>query len=121
MTTVRDVHPPQRSMAAELPILVALAGPLVLTNAGNMLLGLVDVAVVGRLGEDAIAGAGLGNAIFFTAGLFGLGTLFGLDPLLSQALGAGEPAKARAVLTQGLWLALLVSIPLAAIIALVAS
>jgi MATE family multidrug resistance protein len=100
--------------------LLALAGPLVLTNAGNMLLGLVDVAVVGRLGQDAIAGAGLGNAIFFTAALFGLGTLFGLDPLLSQALGAGEPRRARAVLTQGVWLAVIVSVPLAVIIAVVA-
>jgi MATE family multidrug resistance protein len=115
-----DRRPPAHTIAAELPVLLALAGPLVLTNAGNMLLGLVDVAVVGRIGEDAIAGAGLGNAIFFTAGLFGLGTLFGLDPLLSQALGAGEPKRARAVLTQGLWLAVLVSLPLAAIIALVA-
>lgn len=114
-----DLHPPTRSMADELPLLLALAGPLVLTNAGNMLLGLVDVAVVGRLGEDAIAGAGLGNAIFFTSALFGLGTLFGLDPLLSQALGAGEPRRARSILTQGLWLAALVTLPLAALIVLV--
>jgi MATE family multidrug resistance protein len=105
----------------ELRGLLALAGPLVLTNAGNMLLSLVDVAVVGRLGEAAIAGAGLGNAVFFTTGLFGLGTLFGLDPLVSQALGAGEPRRARAVLTQGLWLAALVSIPIALVIVLVAA
>ena len=116
----RDGPAPARSIRAELPILLALATPLVLTNAGNMLLGLVDVAVVGRLGEDAIAGAGLGNAIFFTTGLFGLGTLFGLDPLLSQAIGAGDPKRARAVLTQGLWLAALLFVPLAAVIALLA-
>ena len=118
--TSTDVQPPARSMKGELPHLLALAAPLVLTNAGNMLLGLVDVAVVGRLGEAAIAGAGLGNAIFFTMGLFGLGTLFGLDPLLSQAIGAGDPSRARAILTQGLWLALLLSLPLAVLIALIA-
>jgi MATE family multidrug resistance protein len=115
-----DVTRPSRSMRAELPLLLALAMPLVLTNAGNMLLGLVDVAVVGRLGESAIAGAGLGNAIFFTTALFGLGTLFGLDPLLAQAIGAGEPKRARAVLTQGMWLALFVTLPLGLIIAGVA-
>ncbi len=118
--TAHGVEPPTRSVRAELPILLGLAMPLVLTNAGNMLLGLVDVGVVGRIGEDAIAGAGLGNAIFFTTGLFGLGVLLGLDPLLSQALGAGDPKRARGVLTQGAWLALLLSIPLAMIIALVA-
>lgn len=115
-----DVRPPAHTFRAELPHLFALAMPLVLTNAGNMLLGLVDVAVVGRLGEDAIAGAGLGNAIFFTFGLFGMGTLFGLDPLLSQAIGSREPTRARSVMTQGLWLALFLSIPLAIVIALVA-
>src|SRR4051812_20327531 len=90
--------------SSELPILLRLAFPLILTNAGNMLLGLVDVAVCGRLGDTAIAGAGLGNAIFFTLSLFGLGTLFGLDPMISQAVGAGEQRNARAIFTQGLWL-----------------
>ncbi len=96
----------------ELPVLLGLAFPLILTNAGNMLLGLVDVAVCGRIGDTAIAGAGLGNAIFFTLSLFGLGTLFGLDPLLSQAVGAGEHKNARSIFTQGLWLALLIGIPI---------
>lgn len=117
----RDLHPPARSFRAELPALLGLAAPLVVTNAGNMLLGLVDVAVVGRLGEDAIAGAGLGNAIFFTTGLFGLGTLFGLDPLLAQAIGAGEPRRARRILTQGLWLAVLLFVPLGLVMTLLGS
>lgn len=115
-----DSIPPSESAARELPILLGLAFPLILTNAGNMLLGLVDVAVCGRLGDAAIAGAGLGNAIFFTLTLFGLGTLFGLDPLLSQAIGAGEHKHARAIFTQGLWLALLVSIPILLSCAIVA-
>ncbi len=115
-----DARPPAHTVLAELPVLARIALPLVLTNAGNMLLGLVDVAVVGRLGESSIAGAGLGNAIYFTAALFGLGTLFGLDPLLTQAIGAGDRRGARAVLTQGLWLAALLSVPLALVIAAIA-
>jgi MATE family multidrug resistance protein len=107
-----DAAPAPETIRSELPILLALAFPLILTNAGNMLLGLVDVAVCGRLGDTAIAGAGLGNAIFFTLSLFGLGTLFGLDPLLSQAVGAGEQRNARAIFTQGLWLALLIGVPI---------
>ena len=76
---------PASPLRLELRALLVLATPLVLTNLGNMALALVDVAVVGRLGETAIASAGLGNAIFFAATLFGLGVLFGLDPLLGQA------------------------------------
>lgn len=101
-----------REVREELRALAALAAPLVLTNLGNMALSLVDVAIVGRLGAEEIAAAGLGNAIFFLLAIFGMGLLFGLDPLISQALGAGEGRKARRLLWQGLWLATAVTIPL---------
>ncbi|MBX7193806.1 MAG: MATE family efflux transporter [Sandaracinaceae bacterium] len=100
----------------ELSALGRLASPLILTNLGNMALALVDVAVVGRLGETAIAAAGLGNAIFFTTTLFGLGVLFGLDPLLAQAIGAKEPRRAARALVAGTYAALMVSVPLSLII-----
>lgn len=100
----------------ELRALLVLATPLVLTNLGNMALALVDVAVVGRLGETAIAAAGLGNAIFFAATLFGLGVLFGLDPLLGQAAGAKEHDRVWQCFVGGVLLALLLAIPLTGII-----
>ena len=106
--------------ASELRELARIAGPLAATNAGNLLLGVVDVAVVGRLGEDAIAGAGLGNATFFTIGLFGMGALLGLDPILTQALGAKEPERARRAMGQGAWLALGIFVPLVLLMGLVA-
>lgn len=113
--------PVAHSASEELRALLRTAAPLVLANLGNMALGLVDVAVVGRLGERSIAAAGLGNAVFFTTTLFGLGVLFGLDPLLGQAVGAGEHDRARKVLAAGLQLALLVGVPLALVIVLVAA
>lgn len=104
----------------ELRALASLSSPLVLTNLGNMALALVDVAVVGRLGETSIAAAGLGNAIFFTTTLFGVGVLFGLDPLLAQAIGAKEPERAARAFVSGAHAAFLVSIPLALIILVLA-
>jgi MATE family multidrug resistance protein len=104
----------------ELHALLVLAAPLVLTNLGNMALALVDVAVVGRLGEAAIGAAGLGNAIFFAATLFGLGVLFGLDPLLGQAAGAKEHARVWQCFVGGLLLAVLLAIPLTLLIVLAA-
>lgn len=86
-----------------------------------MMLGVVDVAVVGRLGESALAGAGLGNAVFFNITLFGLGVLFGLDPLVSQAIGAGEPTKAARVFVSGALLALGISLPLALLVVVIGS
>lgn len=96
----------------ELVELAWLALPLVLTNLGNMLLSLVDVAIIGRLGAVEIAAAGLGNAIFFLFAIFGMGLLFGLDPLIAQALGAGERREARRLLWQGMWISGLVTVPL---------
>lgn len=103
---------PSHNVRSEFRALSALAWPLVFTNLGNMALSLVDVAVVGRLGETSIAAAGLGNAVFFTVTLFGLGLVFGLDPLLAQAVGAGETERAVQVLAAGIRLALMASLPL---------
>ncbi len=111
---------PER-VRAESVALAALAAPLVLTNLGHMALALVDVAIVGRLGEVEIAAAGLGNAIFFVIAIFGMGVLLGLDPLIAQALGAGEGRTARRLLWQGLWLAFGLTVPLSMLVLGVAS
>ena len=69
----------------------------------------VDMAVIGRLGGRELAAAGLANAIFFGVSVFGLGLMLGLDPLISQAVGAGDELSARRILWQGVWLGLLTS------------
>ncbi|MEA2464969.1 MAG: multidrug resistance protein family, partial [Acidobacteriota bacterium] len=96
----------------ELRELLRLAGPLAAAQAGTQLMGLVDVAVLGRLGAREIAGAGLGNALFFAFSVMGMGLVMGVDPLMSQAIGAGDRVRARRVLWQGLWLSLCVTVGL---------
>jgi MATE family multidrug resistance protein len=93
----------------ELRRLIRLATPLAAAQAGTNLMGLVDVAVLGRLGARELAGSGLANAIFFAFSIFGMGMVMGVDPLISQAIGAGDRARARHVLWQGIWLALVVA------------
>jgi len=68
------------------------------------------VAVVGRLGAVPLAAVGLANGLFFTISTIGVGVMFGLDPLVAQALGAGEPQRARRLLWQGVWLAFMVGL-----------
>lgn len=96
---------PARS-ADELRILIRLALPLALAQAGQALMGLVDTAVVGRAGAVQLAGAALGNAVVFTTCIVGIGTLMGADPLISQALGARDPLRARRLYWQALRVAL---------------
>jgi MATE family multidrug resistance protein len=93
----------------ELRELFRLAFPLAAAQAGTQLMGLVDVAVLGRAGAAELAGSGMANAIYFAISIFGMGMVLGIDPLIAQAVGAGNHARARHVLWQGVWLALFVS------------
>jgi multidrug resistance protein, MATE family len=88
----------------ELFSMLRLAMPLAAAQAGTQLMGLVDVAVLGRLGAVELGASGLGNALFFGIAILGMGIVMGIDPLVSQALGAGQEAQARRVLWQGIWL-----------------
>lgn len=94
----------------ELRELWKLALPLALAQAGQASMGMVDTAVLGRLSAAAQAGAGLGNSLTFTFSFFGMGVMFALDPLVSQAVGAGNYARARNHYWQGVWLALITSV-----------
>jgi MATE family multidrug resistance protein len=94
------------SFRTELRQLLRLAGPLAAAQAGTQIMSLVDLAVVGRLGARELGAAGLGNAIFFTISILGIGLNLGVDPMISQAFGAGDAVRARHVMWQGVWLAL---------------
>jgi len=81
--------------------LFRMATPLALAQAGQALMGLVDMVVVARVSDEAQAAVGLGNALFFVFAVFGMATLSAVDPLVSQAVGAKEPATARTHFWQG--------------------
>ena len=82
----------------ELAALFRLAGPVVVVQVGIMLMGVVDTIMVGHVSPAALAAVALGNLYFFACALFGMGVLLALDPLVAQALGAGdEDAAARSV------------------------
>ncbi|HEY0780105.1 MAG TPA: MATE family efflux transporter [Gemmatirosa sp.] len=93
--------------------MLRLAGPVAAVQVGLMLMGVVDTMMVGHVSPAALAAAALGSLYFYNVTAFGQGVLFALDPLVAQAVGAGDgPGAARAV-QRGIVLALLLSIPLA--------
>lgn len=100
------------SARSEVRALAALALPLIATQVGSQLLSFVDTIMVGRLGPASLGAVGIGNSIFFFATVVGVGCIYGMDPLTSQALGAGERGRARRVLQDGLRLAIWLSLPL---------
>ncbi|HVV82685.1 MAG TPA: MATE family efflux transporter, partial [Kofleriaceae bacterium] len=89
------------SIRREVSAQVRLAIPLAAQQLGLVLMGLVDTAMLGRYHADAMAGAGIGNALFFAVTCIGLGVLLGLDPLLNQAIGAGERWRTPGLVADG--------------------
>jgi MATE family multidrug resistance protein len=104
--------PWQSPFGRETKALLTLAWPLILGFLGNQLLGIVDTAMVGRLGEVELAGTAVGTGVFFAISCLGLGAILGTDPLLAQAIGAGEGARVEAVRKSGLRVALWLTAPL---------
>jgi MATE family multidrug resistance protein len=93
----------------ELQATLQLAGPVILAELGWMSMGIVDTIFVGRLGAEAIGAVSLGSAVYFAIAIFGMGLLLGLDPLISQAFGAGQRHECRSWLVQGIYLSLALS------------
>jgi MATE family, multidrug efflux pump len=95
-----------RTRRAELRELWKLAIPITIAMAGQALLGFVDTAVLARAGTASLTTVALSNAVLFVVSSFGAGMIMGLDPLVSQAVGAGNDRRARTMLWQGSYLAL---------------
>jgi MATE family multidrug resistance protein len=100
----------------EIRRLTALATPVALTQLSTMLLWTVDVLMVGRVGVDALNAVSLGRLWIMGTGVLGMGFVFGLDALASQAHGARDRARLGDALLHGSALALLLSIPLGAVL-----
>lgn len=91
---------------------LALAGPIALTQIGMVLYGTVDMLFVGRIGPVAIASVGLGSMTYFTGFVVGMGVVMGIDSHSSKAFGAGRPDLCGQLLVHTLVLALVVALPL---------
>ncbi|MDE1938796.1 MAG: MATE family efflux transporter [Alphaproteobacteria bacterium] len=100
---------------AEIRELLRLALPLVITQLAQMAVMTTDVIMLGRLSERALAGAALGNTVFFFAWLIGLGPTAAISPMIAHILGArpNDRAGVRAVTRMGFWAVLVLSLPLA--------
>jgi MATE family multidrug resistance protein len=101
----------ETTVRAELRALVSLAWPIAIAQLGMIAMSLVDTAVLGRVSTDELAGASIGRSIGFASITLGMGAAMGLEPLASQAVGAGEPARAWEGLRANLKTGLLLSLP----------
>src|SRR6266508_1807483 len=97
----------------ELRSTLRLAVPVVTVQVGMMSMGVVDTVMVGHLSGSSVglAAVALGHLYFFGIGVFGMGTLLVLDPVVAQAVGAGDaPGIARGI-QRGVLLAGILAVP----------
>ncbi len=106
-----------RPKPPELRELLALALPVTTVQVGLMAMGVADTIMVGHVSATALAAVALGNLYFFGATIFGMGTLMALDPVVAQAVGAGDRHGVARGVQRGLALAALLCLPAALLLA----
>src|SRR6266568_3623152 len=105
---------PGRHLADEFAETLKLAVPMALTQLGQIAMMTTDLALIGRLGDEAVAAAALAHTVFFVSFTFGMGLMSAVAPLAAQAFGARNPRLVRRSLRVGLWAGLLISLPMLA-------
>ncbi len=90
---------------------LALALPIIAVQIGMKAMGTVDVMMVGHHSPLGLAAITLGELYIWSLLIFGLGILAALDPVISQAVGARDELAIRLGMQRGLYLALILSLP----------
>jgi MATE family multidrug resistance protein len=97
---------------AEIADTIKLAWPMALTQLGQIAMMTTDLALIGRLGDAAVASVGLAHLILFLGFVFGMGLVSAVATLAAQAYGAREPRMVRRSLRMGLWAAVILGVPI---------
>jgi MATE family multidrug resistance protein len=99
---------------AETRELLKLAGPLILTQLAQMAIGVTDTTMLARFSTTALAGAVLGNTLFYFCWILGSGPTAAVSPMIAHILGAdpGDRRNVRVVVRMGFWSVVMISAPL---------
>jgi multidrug resistance protein, MATE family len=87
-----------------------LAYPVMLSQLGQVSVGVADSVMVGKVGRESLAGASLGNSIFILFLAFGIGISYGITPLAAQADGERNVNKLADILKHGIFINTIIGI-----------
>ena len=99
----------QRGPVAEL---LALAAPTVAQMASYTLMQFIDTLMLSRIGQTEATAASNSGLVAFSIISFGIGVLWVVNTLVSQAFGRKDYAECGRYLWQGLWFGLVMSVAL---------
>lgn len=101
---------PQQTRKYYIKKLILLGLPVSAGQIGHVITGFADTIMVGHLGKDPLAAAGLANALFFIAFIFGMGLLGGITPLVGASDARGNEEQCKRLLRHGMLFAILAAI-----------
>jgi MATE family multidrug resistance protein len=113
-----DAHASGHLWREEIRATLALAWPLVLTNLAQTAMTATDVMILGRVGPATLAAGALGANLYFAPLIFGLGLMLATVPMMAREVGRRRNSvrDLRRTVRQGLWVAVLVALPIWALL-----
>ncbi len=100
---------------SRLKTIAGLSLPIVSGMLAQNIMSLIDTAMVGRLGNAALASVGIGNFLFLLIASFIMGVSAGVQALVARRIGEGNPDLTGQDLNAGVLIASLVGLGLAII------
>ncbi len=89
-----------------------LALPIIISQAGQIVVSLADNIMVGRVGTTALAASSFANSIFIIILVFGIGFSYSITPMVATAIGGGDDKKAFHWFHQGFWVNIFLGVAL---------
>ncbi len=83
-----------------------LSIPLIIGQLSQMLMGIADTAMIGKVGVTELAALAFANNIFYIFFVFGIGILISISIRSSSAAGREDPSAARSICRNGFYLSI---------------
>lgn len=99
-------------LTTEIRDCLALALPLAGAQVAQAMTAFADTVMMGLLGSEALAAGGLGAALFQACLLVSSSIVSSVSSLGAAAFGAGNSEQVGRVVRQGLWLAIVLAVPI---------
>ncbi len=98
------------SLLKELRPTLALAFPIIIGQVSQMLMGITDSVMIGRVGKVPLAASAFAHSLWVLVFIIGIGLLMSVSVLVARAHGAGRTRECGEYLRHGMVIALVVGV-----------
>ena len=96
----------------EMRQLIKIAAHILVAQIAQSSMGMIDTIMAGQVSAADMAAISIGASIWFPLVLFGHGLLLALPPTIAYLNGSGQRKRIAHQVRQGLWIVLLITMPL---------